>query len=99
MSNLDKDRSTEVRSNSFLYWKKVLSYYMPNKNQQWNRLTGTGNPTKSQEVNDMIKWVCQYETCKKEINACTNCGKKIGLYNKNDSCGVIVFWFIFASNV
>jgi hypothetical protein len=57
----DADRPRHARSNSLAYWKKALSSFFPNKNHQWNELTGTGNPTKSQVLNDMIKKVKKYE--------------------------------------
>lgn len=57
----EDDRPINVRSSSLLYWKKAISYFMPNKNHQWNELTGRGNPTKSQELNDMIKKVKKFE--------------------------------------
>ena len=43
------------RSSSLQYWKKALSYYMPNGLQHWNIQAGVGNPTKSKAVNDVIK--------------------------------------------
>lgn len=54
-------RPTMARSNSLMHWKKALSYYMPNKNHQWNEMTETGNPTKSVALNEMIRKVRRFE--------------------------------------
>ena len=50
-----------IRSNTLHFWKKALSYYMPNRNMQWNQITGHGNPTRSQGLNDLIKRVKRFE--------------------------------------
>jgi hypothetical protein len=55
-----EDRPTK-RSNTILYWKKALSYYMPNRNHQWNELSNVGNPTKSQVLNDLVAHVKRAE--------------------------------------
>ena len=57
-----ESRPTQGRSNSLLHYKKALSFFMPNRNHQWNELTLVGNPTKSQAVNDMIRRVKKFET-------------------------------------
>ena len=51
----------EARSSSLLYWKKALSSYMPNRLMTWNVTTQQGNPTKSTEVNNLIKMVKKSE--------------------------------------
>ena len=43
----DDDRPTLARSNALLDHKKALSFFMPNRNWNWNELTRQGNPTKS----------------------------------------------------
>jgi hypothetical protein len=48
-------KPTEARASSLQYWKKALSSYMPNRLMTWNVATQQGNPTKSTEVNDLIK--------------------------------------------
>ena len=67
------DRPIHARSSSLLYWKKAISYYMPNGNASWNCLANPpcGNPTKSKEVNDLIRGVRKMETRKqgKKSNA------------------------------
>jgi len=52
---------TEARSNSLEYWKKALPSYMPNRLMTWNVATQQGNPTKSAEVNNLIKKVKKCE--------------------------------------
>ena len=50
---------TEGRSSSLVYYKKALSFFMPNSGWPWNALSNppAGNPTKSGPVNDLIKRV------------------------------------------
>ena len=60
----ETDKPTHIRSNTLEYWKKGISYFMPIKNHQWNEVTNTGNPTRSQSVNDMIKKVKRFEVRK-----------------------------------
>lgn len=58
---------TLARSNSIKYWKKALSFFMPNRLMAWNRLTNQGNPTRSIEINDLIKRVKKKEVCKQGV--------------------------------
>ena len=60
------DKPTRARSDSLMYWKKALSYFMPNRISPWNVLANppSGNPTRSKEVNDLIKAVKKKETRK-----------------------------------
>jgi hypothetical protein len=53
-----------ARSNTILFHKKVLSYYMPRKNMQWDDITMMGNPTKSVEVNNLIQIIKKSEVRK-----------------------------------
>ena len=55
-----------LRSSSVYYWKKAVSYFMPNT-ASWTiergaNSTGIGNPTKSKKVNDLIKAMKRKET-------------------------------------
>jgi hypothetical protein len=52
---------TLARSNSLKYWKKGISFFMPNKLMSWNAFSGVGNPTKLVEVNELIKKVGKKE--------------------------------------
>jgi hypothetical protein len=55
------DNPIEGHSNSLLYWKKAISFFMPNHQPAWNVLTNSGNPTKSADINDLIKTVKKKE--------------------------------------
>jgi hypothetical protein len=60
----DDANPTQARSNSLKYWKKAISHFMPNKLMAWNRLSNQGNPTRSIEINDLIKRVKKKEVQK-----------------------------------
>jgi hypothetical protein len=55
------DNPTKGRSSSLEYYKKAISSFMPHRLQPWNSLTNFGNPTRSVEVNDLIKRVKKKE--------------------------------------
>jgi len=59
-----EDHPTHGRVHSLYAWKKALSYFMPNKNMEWNEIYRAGNPTKSVQVNEMIKIVKRFEVRK-----------------------------------
>ena len=52
-----EDSPSLCRSTSLEVYKKALSWYMPNRIQAWDCINKTGNPTKSKEVNELIKHV------------------------------------------
>ena len=58
------DNPTLARSNTLQYAKKAVSFFMPNKNTQWNVALASGNPTKSVLVNGLIKAVKKKEVRK-----------------------------------
>ena len=60
----DNDRPTNRRASGLAFAKKALSYFMPNKNMQWNVETQAGNPTMSVAVNDLIKRIRREEVRK-----------------------------------
>ena len=66
------DRPMETRSNTLYYWKKALSGCLPNRHIHWNDISWLGNPTKSIQVNQMIKKVAKFEVRKqgKKSQAC-----------------------------
>jgi len=45
-----------------MFYKKALSYFMPNRLMHWNAQVGWGNPTKSSVVNDLIRATIALET-------------------------------------
>jgi hypothetical protein len=55
------DNPTCGRSSSLMYYKKALSYFMPHRLMHWNFEQRSGNPTKSTDVNDLIKAVVKKE--------------------------------------
>ena len=55
------DKPTLGRSTSLAYYKKAISFFMPNKRMTWNEITNQGNPTRSAKVNDLIKAVRKKE--------------------------------------
>ena len=57
-------RSNGRRSSSLYYWKKTLSFYMPNRLISWNVIGGQGNPTRSIDVNNIIAKVKKKEVQK-----------------------------------
>ncbi len=59
------DRPQYLRRNTLEYWKKGISYFMPNKSQAWRVESdgrGFGNPTRSTEVNGLMKAVAAAES-------------------------------------
>jgi hypothetical protein len=48
---------TSARSSTLMFWKKAISFFMPNRLLPWNAISGVGNPTRYIEVNDLIKKV------------------------------------------
>ena len=48
---------TNTRSSSLIFWKKAILFYMPNRLMPWNTISSEGNPTRSIEVNELIKKV------------------------------------------
>ena len=59
----DDDVPIWGKSNTLAFHKKALSYFMPNKHLGWNMVSSTGNPTRSAEVNNLIKLVRCDEVC------------------------------------
>ena len=53
--NEDTANPTEARSNAVKFWKKAISYFMPNNGMVWNETANVGNPTRSNLVNRLIK--------------------------------------------
>ena len=57
----ENDPLTNGRSASLEMAKKCVSWYMPNRLATWDCITLRGNPTRSTEVNDLIKRVRKAE--------------------------------------
>jgi hypothetical protein len=58
------DNPLFARSSSLAFWKKAISHFMPNKLMPWNAIAQVGNPTKSIEVNELIKAIKKKEVRK-----------------------------------
>jgi Transcriptional activator of glycolytic enzymes len=58
---------TLARANSLEYWKKALSFFMPNRLIVWVSGRNEGNPTRSLEVNNLIKRVRKKEVRKQGV--------------------------------
>ena len=67
----DLELACLCRSSTLEVYKKAVSWYMPNNMATWNYLSNSGNPTKSKQVNNIIKHVKQQETRKKGKDTCT----------------------------
>jgi hypothetical protein len=57
----DDDIPTSCRSTTLHFYKKSISYFIPNKHQQWDVDARRGNPTKSPQVNGIINRVKKSE--------------------------------------
>jgi hypothetical protein len=51
----DNLNPTGARSNAVKFWKKAISYFMPNNGMVWNEISNVGNPTRATLVNKLIK--------------------------------------------
>ena len=54
---------TSACCNSILHWKKAISSFMPNHLGTWNCANNFGNPTRPQELNDLVACVRKKEMC------------------------------------
>jgi hypothetical protein len=72
------------RSSSLMYDKKSISFFMPNKLTPWNIDSASGNPTKSIEVNEIVKRVQKMEVRKqkKKSNKETTYNGRVQTYNE-----------------
>jgi len=60
-----------VRANTLAFWKKAISFHMPDRLHGWRSGSNDGNPTKSAEMNDFIKRVKKLETRKQDAESQT----------------------------
>ncbi len=65
----EDNRPTKTQSSTLAYAKKAISYFMPRRASSWDPITGIGNPTKSQTVNDVILGVKRYEVQGQGVNS------------------------------
>ena len=59
-----EDNPTHGRASSLMYNKKAISYFMPNKLTTWNAISREGNPTRSIDMNELIKALMKKEVWK-----------------------------------
>ncbi len=57
------------RSSTLFFMKKAISYFMPRRTQPWDPIQCVGNPTKSSEVNEMIKRVKIFEVRREGVES------------------------------
>ena len=69
----DDDVPTCRRSNTLTFHKKAISYFMSNKHLGWNTVSLSGNPTRSPEVNDLIKQVRPHEVHGEAVSSQAQC--------------------------
>jgi hypothetical protein len=56
-----------ARSSSLQYWKKAISFFHPNRLMEWSAGRNEGNPTRSIEINNLIKQVKKKEVRKQGV--------------------------------
>jgi hypothetical protein len=59
-------RPTQGRSNTILFAKKAISYFMPSKLETWSIRSKSGNPTCSVLVNNLVKPIKKWKFDDKE---------------------------------
>ena len=57
-----------ARSSSLNFYKKSISFYMPNRLIAWSTTRNEGNPTRSNEINDLLKRVKRKEVRKQGVS-------------------------------
>lgn len=60
-ANIEMDNPTEGRSSALEFYKKAISFFIPMRNATWNPTMSCGNPTRSVQVNELIKKVKKKE--------------------------------------
>jgi hypothetical protein len=60
-----------VRANTVAFWKKAISFYMPDRLHGWRTGSNDGNPTKCAEVNDFVKNLKKLEARKQGADSKT----------------------------
>jgi hypothetical protein len=57
-----------ARSSSLTFYKKSISFFMPNRLIPWSTTRSEGNPTRSNEINDLLKRVKRKEVRKQGVS-------------------------------
>lgn len=58
----EEDRPLSGSHHTLDYYKKSISYFMPKKDISWDPAEKSGNPTRSNELNNLIKKIRDFET-------------------------------------
>ena len=61
------------------YWKKAISYFMPTRLDSWNK-RAKGNPTRSVEINLLLKKIKKFEVWKQGAVSKARCALTAGEY-------------------
>ena len=72
---------TSACCNSILHWKKAISSFMPNGLGTWNCANNSRNPTRSQELNDLVACVRKKETHLQGVASHARCPLTDGGYH------------------
>ena len=80
--DFDTDLPTECRSSNLEFAKKAISSYMPNRNMTWNNQSNQGNPTRSSDLNDLIKAVKKREVRKQGKASCARRAMEISEFRQ-----------------
>ena len=65
----EADAHPKARSTSVEYWKKALSFFMTNRLLAWNEIAKVGNPTRSAELNDLVKYIKKKEVRRQGVKS------------------------------
>jgi hypothetical protein len=59
---------TGCRSSTILFWKKSISFFIPNKHHPWDSLLCRGNPTRLREILlDLVKYIKKKEVWRQGV--------------------------------
>ncbi|KAJ0402414.1 hypothetical protein ATCC90586_000012 [Pythium insidiosum] len=61
------DRPTHARASTLEFYKKAISAFMPRRMAVWDDVRREGNPTRSTQVNDLIKAVRKAEEARRGV--------------------------------
>ena len=66
-ANPDVDPPVHYRSSTVKQWKKSWSSFMLNRNMTWNEIARVGNPTRSTDINDLIRSMKRMEVQRRGV--------------------------------
>jgi hypothetical protein len=58
---------TGCRSSTILFWKKAISFFIPNKHHPWDSLAERGNLTRLRETLDLVAYITKKEVRKQGV--------------------------------